>query len=125
MAAWPAGCVSPTTFGTRTGAGPEDTTRLTAEAFGTEVPGAGVWLMPWPATMVSLDTFEIVPAVRLLDRMVACAAAWVSPTTFGTRTGAGPADTTKLTAVPLATKVPAAGVSLMTWPAAIVWLATL
>src|SRR5204863_556197 len=47
------------------------------------------------------------------------------PTTFGTGTGAGggaPLETTKLTAEPLATLVPAAGLSLITLPGATVVL---
>src|SRR5205814_9625873 len=47
------------------------------------------------------------------------------PTTFGTGTGAGggaPLETTRLTAKPLATLVPAAGLSLITLPGATVVL---
>ncbi len=50
------------------------------------------------------------------------AVACVSLTTFGTATVAGPEETTNATAVPLATLVPAAGVSLMTSPEATVLL---
>src|SRR4051794_41879091 len=46
------------------------------------------------------------------------------PTTFGTATFAGPADTTSTTAVPLATVTPAAGTWLITSPAATVALDT-
>src|SRR5204863_9401924 len=52
--------------------------------------------------------------------VVAAACAW--PTTFATATSAGPLETTRLTAEPLATLVPAVGLSLMTLPAATVLL---
>src|SRR6185436_11908680 len=53
------------------------------------------------------------------------AAAWVRFTTFGTATDDGPDDTTRATALPGATSVPAAGFSLMTEPAGTVVLAAL
>ena len=48
------------------------------------------------------------------------AAACVKFTTFGTATCAGPLDTTRFTAEPELTNVPAAGDSLITLPEAIV-----
>src|SRR5438105_8574774 len=57
--------------------------------------------------------------------MALVAAACVSPTTFGTVTGVGggaPLETTRLTAEPFATLVPAAGLSLITLPEATVVL---
>src|SRR5207248_9483353 len=50
------------------------------------------------------------------------ARACVWPTTFGTAICAGPLETTRLTGEPLATFVPAGGLSLMTLPAATVLL---
>jgi hypothetical protein len=41
MAVVAAACVRPTTFGTDTGAGPDDTTRFTADPGATEVPDVG------------------------------------------------------------------------------------
>src|SRR5207302_9802604 len=57
--------------------------------------------------------------------MALVAAISVSPTTFGTATGAGagaPLETTRLTAEPFATLVPAAGLSPITLPEATVVL---
>src|SRR5438477_2508391 len=123
VAAFAASSVSPTTFGTTVGAAPEETTRLTAEPFATDVPGTGVSLMTWPAGTVELAALLMAPTVRFTASMPARAAACARPTTSGTRTGAGPEDTTRFTADPVATDVPAAGVSLITWPAGTVSLA--
>src|SRR5437016_12761481 len=57
--------------------------------------------------------------------MALAAAACVWPTTFGTATGVGagaPLETTRLTAEPFATLVPAAGLWLITLPEATVLL---
>ena len=43
--------------------------------------------------------------------MAVVAAAWVSPTTFGTVTLAGPLEMTRLTAEPVFTLVPASGLA--------------
>src|SRR5580704_15286573 len=81
-----AACVSPTTFGTATGAGPEETTRFTAEPGATEVPAAGFSLMTLPAATVLLDAVVTVPSTRPAFVIAVVAAACVSPTTFGTLT---------------------------------------
>jgi hypothetical protein len=54
--------------------------------------------------------------------MAVVAAAWASPTTLGTATCAGPVETTRLTAEPELTLVPALGLSLITLPDATVAL---
>src|SRR6185369_3994100 len=54
--------------------------------------------------------------------MAVVAAVCVRPTTFGTETLGGPLDTTRLTAEPAFTCVPAAGFSLITLPAGTVAL---
>src|SRR5438477_11315658 len=54
IAACAAVCVSPITVGTRTGAGPDDVTRLTADPLTIDVPGTGVWLVTWPGGAASL-----------------------------------------------------------------------
>ena len=54
--------------------------------------------------------------------MEVVAAACVRPTTFGTLTCAGPLDTTRFTAEPVLTDVPAVGASLITVPEATVLL---
>ena len=107
-AAW----VSPTTFGTDTA--PLEITRFTAEPDSTLLPAVGVWLMTSPDGTVVLDWLETVPTTSpaLFSRVVAYA--WVMPTTFGTDTL--PLETTRFTAEPASTAVPADGLSLMTLP---------
>src|SRR3954470_20274197 len=75
-----------------------------------------------PEATVPLFAVVIAPVVRLANVSVDCATACVALTTFGTVTRAGPSDTTSDTALPVATLVPAAGLSLITDPAAIVEL---
>src|SRR5204862_1870530 len=79
-------CVWPTTSGTATGAGPLETTRLTAEPLATLVPAAGLSLMTLPEATVLLDCIVTVPTVRPAPVMALVAAACVWPTTFGTAT---------------------------------------
>jgi hypothetical protein len=102
---------------------PEDTTMLTAEPAFTDVPELGLWLSTLPAGTVVLDCVVTVPSTRPAPVIAVVAAACVSPTTLGTDTGAGPLDTTRFTAEPRFTNVPAAGFSLITLPAATVLLA--
>src|SRR5881227_2415806 len=122
MALAAAACVWPTTFGTAICAGPLETTRLTGEPLATIVPAGGLSLMTLPAATVLLDCIVTAPTVRPAPVMALVAAACVWPTTFGTAICAGPLETTRLTAEPLATLVPAGGLSLMTLPAATVLL---
>src|SRR5205823_14859759 len=117
MALVAAACVWPTTFGTAICAGPLETTRLTAEPLATLVPAVGLSLMTLPAATVLLDCIVTAPTVRPAPVMALAAAACVWPTTFGTATCGGPLETTRLTAEPPATLVPADGLSLMTSPA--------
>src|SRR5947208_2286935 len=117
-----AACVWPTTFGTAICAGPLETTRLTGEPLATFVPAGGLSLMTLPAATVLLDCIVTAPTVRPAPVMALVAAACVWPTTFGTAICAGPLETTRLTGEPLATFVPAGGLSLMTLPAATVLL---
>src|SRR5204862_521259 len=78
--------------------------------------------MTVPAATVLLDCIVTVPTARPAPVMALAAAACVWPTTFGTATWAGPLETTRLTAEPLATLVPAVGLSLITVPEATVVL---
>src|SRR5213082_2756993 len=78
--------------------------------------------MTLPAATVLLDCIVTAPTVRPAPVMALAAAACVWPTTFGTAICAGPLETTRLTGEPLATFVPAGGLSLMTLPAATVLL---
>src|SRR5579863_1797287 len=96
------------------------TVRFTAEPPATLVPAAGIWLMTLPAATVALVAAVTVPSVRPAPVIAVVAAAWVSPTTFGTLIVADPLLTVRLTADPLAALVPAAGIWLMTSPAATV-----
>jgi hypothetical protein len=111
-----AACVSPTTFGTATLAGPVETTRFTAEPTFTLVPAVGLSLITLPFATVLLAALVTVPTTKPAPVMAVEAAACVSPTTFGTTAVAGPLETTRLTAEPIFTPVPATGDSLMTSP---------
>ena len=122
MAACAAAWVMFTTSGTDTGWEPRETTSATALPGGTEVPVAGFWLMTWFIGMVLLKVWVTIPTVSPAPVMTVCAAAWASPVTLGTFTGALPAETTKLTAVPGSTVEFAAGSWLMTVPAGTVSL---
>jgi hypothetical protein len=115
-------CVSPTTFGTDTCAGPLDTTKLTDEPALTLVPAVGLSLITLPEATVLLEAIVTVPTTKPAPVMDVVAAACVAPTTLGTATLAGPLETTKLTAEPTLTLVPAVGLSLITLPAATVLL---
>src|SRR5271165_4078333 len=90
-------------------AGPEETTRFTAEPVGTPVPAVGVWLITLPEGTVELLAVVTAPTVRPAPVIALDAADFVRPTTFGTLTGAGPVDTSKLTGVPCNTLVPEPG----------------
>src|SRR5204862_6274804 len=88
-------------------------------------PAAGCWLITLPEATVVLDSCATAPTVKPAPLMALVAAACVWPTTFGTATGVGggaPLETTRLTAAPLATLVPAAGLSVITLPEATVVL---
>jgi hypothetical protein len=81
-----AACVSPTTLGTDTDAGPVETTRATEEPLAALVPAAGVSLMTLPLATAALDACVTVPTVSPAPVTAVVAAACVSPTTFGTLT---------------------------------------
>src|SRR5262245_31070783 len=57
-----AACVRPTTFGTATCGGPDETTRFTALPCVTCVPEVGVWLITDPDGTVVLDCVVTVPS---------------------------------------------------------------
>src|SRR5207237_3987394 len=117
-----AACTWSATVGRAGGAGPLETTRLTAEPLATIVPAVGLSLMTLPEAAVLLDCIVTVPTVRPAPVMALVAAACIWPTTFVTATCAGPLEATRLTAEPLATFVPAVGLSLITLPEATVLL---
>src|SRR5262245_55168298 len=115
-------CVRPTTFGTATCGGPDDTTRFTELPTVTCVPETGDWLITEPAATVVLDCCVTVPTTRFAFVIAVVAAVCVRPTTFGTATCGGPDDTTRFTALPTVTCVPETGDWLMTEPAGTVVL---
>jgi hypothetical protein len=106
MAVLAAASVDPTTFGTLTGAGPEETTKPTALPRATLAPAAGLCLITCPAGTVALFSVVTVPTARPAPVMALLAAASVDPTTFGTLTVAG-ADTVigTVTLLPLSPEV--------------------
>src|SRR5271154_4710229 len=57
-----------------------------------------------------------VPSAKPTPVIAVVATACVLPTTFGTATVGGPVETTRFTADPIATDVPATGLSLITLP---------
>src|SRR3954470_7861029 len=79
-AAW----VNPTTFGTTTCAGPEDTTSAIALPAAACVPALGVCARTDPAGMLLLDAVVTGPTVRPAAAIADVAADCVSPTTLGT-----------------------------------------
>ena len=97
-------------------------TRFTAEPRFTLVPAVGLWLITSPAATVLLVAVVTVPSNKPAPVMAVVAAAWVSPTTFGTETLAGPVEMIRFTVEPVFTLVPAVGLWLITSPAATVLL---
>jgi hypothetical protein len=96
--------------------GPVDTTMFTADPVTTVVPAAGLSLITSPEGTVPLEAVVAAPTTSPAPVIAVVAAACVSPTTFGTATVGGPVDTTRFTADPSVTEVPAAGFSLITSP---------
>src|SRR3954465_4451892 len=78
--------------------------------------------MTVPAGTVVLGARVVEPTVRFAPVIVVVAVACVSPTTFGTATCGRPDETTRATALPVATCVPEIGDWLITDPAATVVL---
>src|SRR5919204_602802 len=92
--------VRPTTFGTATCGGPDETTSDTALPTATWVAATGDWLITNPAGTVVLEDVVTVPTTRPALVIAVVAAVWVRPTTFGTETCGGPDETTSDTALP-------------------------
>jgi hypothetical protein len=111
-----ADCEIPTTLGTVTSAGPDDTVRFTAEPAATLALALGLWLITLPEDTVELDAVVTVPTVRPAPVIAVVAADCEIPTTLGTVTGAGPDDTVRLTVLPEAALAPAEGLWLITLP---------
>ena len=102
-------CVRPTTFGTATCGGPDETTSATALPTFTCVAAVGFWLITDPDGTVLLEAVVTVPTVRPAVVIAEDAAVCVRPTTFGTATCGGPDETTRATALPTFTCVAATG----------------
>src|SRR6185503_12313460 len=115
-------CVRPTTLGTATCGGPDETTRDTALPVFTCVPPTGDWLMTDPAGTVVLVAVVTVPTTRPAFVIAVVAAVCVRPTTLGTAACGRPEETTSETALPTLTCVPLTGDWLMTDPAGTVVL---
>src|SRR5437763_1940849 len=84
IAAVAAACVRPTTFGTATGGGPDETTSATALPLVVCEPPIGLWPRTTPAATVVLDAVVIPPTTRPAAVIASVAAACVRPTTFRT-----------------------------------------
>jgi hypothetical protein len=101
-----------------------DTSNLIAEAGLTNAPASGSVLIIPPAGTESLCCVFTAPTPRPAFFNITSAARRVKPTTSGTATFAGPLDTSRFTADPELTSVPAAGVVLITLPVGVVALPT-
>src|SRR5205823_14946330 len=90
-------------------AGPDDTTRLTADPAATEVPAVGVCEITLPAGTVDDACVVIVPTTKPAAVIAVVAAVCGSPAWIPMLSVAGLPDTARLTADPAATEVPAVG----------------
>jgi hypothetical protein len=93
------------------------TVKFTADPGANSVPAGGLWLITPPEDTVVLLAVVTVPSASPAAVSALVAAACVIPSTLGAEISAGPLLTVKFTAVPVATLVPGAGISLMTLPA--------
>src|SRR6476620_6091592 len=98
-----AACVRPTTFGTATCGGPDETTSATALPTTTCVAAARSRLMTQAAGTALMAFVDTAATGRPAPVMDAEPAAGVSPTTLGTATCGGPDETTSATALPMTT----------------------
>ena len=106
-------CVSPTTLGTNTVTGPDETTTFTAVLGATESPAAGFCEMIVSFAIVEEACVITVPNTRPTPVRDDVATTCVSPTTFGTNTIADPDEIIRFTAEPDVMDVPAAGLCEM------------
>src|ERR1700730_5183580 len=107
----------PTTLGTAAMFEACATVRLTAPPACSGVPVAGDCESTVPGDCVVETRCVTVPTVRDALVSVASAAVWDWPVTAGTRTGAGPLDTSTVPGSPTCTSVPADGLVALTRPA--------
>ena len=101
--------VRPTTSGTVTGWGPLEITRSTGLPGSAEPPPVGLWLITLPEGTVLLYALVTEPTISPAPVIAFCAAVWARPTTAGTVTGTGPADTQMSMAEPEASGTPLPG----------------
>ena len=105
----------PVTSGTLTGAGPLETSTVTALPTLACPPAAGSVPITWPAATVSL-LCDWATGWKPRPRSAAKASRRVRPATAGRVALPGPEDTSMVTAEPLATLVPPRGFSAITVP---------
>jgi hypothetical protein len=101
---------------------PLETISATVELDVTVVPATGLSLITRPAAIVELLCVVTLPTTSAVLIIAVVAAVGVSPSTLGTVTFATPVEITRFTAEPDVTVLPAAGLSLMTPPEAVVEL---
>src|SRR5690606_23621793 len=99
----------PSTDGTVTCEGPDETTSVIVEPGSTSDPAPGLVLMTRPASTSDEDCCSVVMLVNPAFWSVARASSSVWPVTSGTATAPAPPATWTVTAVPGATSWPAAG----------------
>src|SRR5262245_46113161 len=107
----------PVTSGTVTRRGPRETVRSTVEPSGTDAPGPGICATTDPAGAAALWAVLTDPTARLAPARTAAASLCGRPTTSGTTTVGGPAETVKPTPDPGGRDVPAATLWSITCPA--------
>ncbi len=115
-----AASVSPLTDGTVISGAPLETTRLTAEPAGAQLPAAGLSLTMKPAAILLLAALARVPTVRPAAFSAVVAALGDLPVTAGTVAKEGPLETVRAMLVPGETCAPAGGVCASTSPATVV-----
>src|SRR6185312_16582988 len=110
-------CVKPTTSGTEVCCGPLETTTVTSDPRATLWPAAGEVEITSPAGTVPSGCCTT--RLTLKPAAVSCLIAfcWLSPTTVGTCTGAGPLETINATVESSFACAPPAGLCASTWPA--------
>src|SRR5919112_736119 len=89
-------CVKPTTLGTVTCGGPDETISDTLLPGGASEPAIGDWSITRPAATVLLDAVVTAPSTNPSFAIASPAAACVNPTTFGTTAGVTAVDPARI-----------------------------
>src|SRR3954449_7491975 len=98
----------PTTSGTVTCFGPDETTSVTVESLAASAPAPG-WVRITRPAATSLLASSVFATRNPASTRRCVASTWSRPDTSGTATGAGPAETTRVTGLLGSTRVPAGG----------------